>query len=101
MSRETVTEGVRPMPYTNEAIYNEFGFVGEDISRMLLNLSPFETPLLDALGAPPAPATNIAHQWEEHKLGPDTIIASAAINSATAATGILINGLGASLQAGM
>ena len=89
------------MPYTNEAIYNEFGFVGEDISRMLLNLSPFETPLLDALGAPGAPATNIAHQWEEHKLGPDTIIASAAINSATAATGILINGLGASLQAGM
>ena len=40
------------MPYTNEAIYNEFGFVGEDISRMLLNISPFETPLLDALSAP-------------------------------------------------
>lgn len=89
------------MPYTNEAIYNEYGFVGEDISRMLLNLSPFETPLLDALNAPAGPAINIAHQWEEHKLGPDTIIASAAINSATAATGILINGLGASLQVGM
>jgi hypothetical protein len=89
------------MPWTNEAIYNEFGFVGEDISRMLLNLSPFETPLLDALSAPPAPATNIAHLWEEHQLGPDTIIASAAVNSATAATGILINGMGNYLQAGM
>lgn len=89
------------MPYTNEAIYNEFGFVGEDISRLLLNISPFETPLLDALSAPAEPATNIAHQWEEHQLGADTLIASAAVNSATAATGILINGTGAMLQAGM
>lgn len=89
------------MAWTNEAVYNEFGFVGENIAPLLLNISPRETPLLDALGAPSVVANNVAFQWEEHQLGPDIIIASSAVNSATAATGILINGMGNYLQVGM
>lgn len=89
------------MPWTNKNSYDTFGFIGEDISRLLINISPTETPLLDILNPPPAPATNVAHQWRESFLGPDVVVNSVAINSATAATGIQVNGLGNQLQVGM
>lgn len=89
------------MPWTTEAVYNEYGHVGESVSPLLLTVSPVETPLLDALNTPPRAAVNVYHQWDEDQLGPDTLIASTAVNSATAATGIQINGLGNCLQVGM
>lgn len=89
------------MPWTSQTSYDTFGYIGEDISPMLLNLSPTEIPLLNALNPPPDAAHNVAHQWREDLLGPDVLINSVAINSATASTGIQINGLGNQLQVGM
>lgn len=89
------------MAFSGKATYDNFTLIGEDVSPLVVNFSPFETPFLDLLPAPAQAGKNIYHQWTEEQLGPDIIIASAAVNSATAATGILINGLGAMLQAGM
>jgi hypothetical protein len=89
------------MPWTGKASYDNFGIVGIDVSPIVELLSPYETPFLDLLPPAERPAISTAHTWVEEQLGPDVIIASAAVNSAVAATGILINGLGAYLQAGM
>lgn len=89
------------MPWTAKTTYDTFSGIGEDISAIVTNLSPDETPFLDLLPEPPRAATSTAHQWSEELLGPDTLIASTAVNSATAATGIQINGFGNQLQVGM
>lgn len=89
------------MPWTAKTTYDTFTGIGEDISAIVTNLSPTETPFLDLLPEAPRAATSTAHQWSEELLGPDTLIASTAVNSATAATGIQINGFGNQLQVGM
>jgi hypothetical protein len=89
------------MPWSGKATYDSFSIIGEDVSRTCLLLSAQETPFLDAIGDAEQPATNVAHQWREQALGPDRIVNSSAINSATAATGILVNGFGNQLQVGM
>lgn len=89
------------MPWSGKATYDNFSLIGEDVSPSVLLLSPSETPFLDALGDPDLAATNIAHQWTEQALGPDRLVNSTAINSATAATGIQVNGFGNQLQVGM
>jgi hypothetical protein len=89
------------MPFSGKATYDNFPLIGEDVSETMLLISPNETPFLSLLPAPPNPATNIYHQWTEEALGPDRIVASTAVNSATAATGIQINGFGNQLQVGM
>ncbi len=89
------------MAFTGKASYDNFSLVGEDVSGLIALIAPTETPFLAVLSDAEAAATSTYHQWTEQIIGPDAIIASAAVNSATAATGILINGLGASLQVGM
>lgn len=89
------------MPWSGKATYDSFTLIGEDVSPSVLLLSARETPFLDLLGDPDRPATSILHQWTEQDLGPDRLVASVAINSATAATGVQINGFGNQLQVGM
>lgn len=74
--------------------------VGEDISEVLRTLTPYEAPFLDWLGDPDGFAFSTKHEYVEDFLRPRYIIASVAVNSATAATGIQINGLGEALTVG-
>lgn len=74
--------------------------VGEDVSEVLRALFPFESPVMDWVGDPDGFATSTKHEFIEDFLRPRTIINSTAINSATAATGIQINGLGEALTVG-
>jgi hypothetical protein len=74
--------------------------VREDISRIIATLSPKETPFLDWLGDGDVFATSTKHEFFEDHMLPNYIIASSAINSATAATGITVNGLGLALTVG-
>jgi hypothetical protein len=74
--------------------------VAEDVSPIILALSPYEAPVLDWLGDSDGFATSTKHEFFEDFMRPRTIIASGAINSATAATGILVNGLADALTVG-
>lgn len=78
------------MPFTGVATYDDFAVLDADISEILLLVSPRETPLLSRLPAAGRPAINVKHDWVEQALGPDRIVASSAINSATAATGVTV-----------
>lgn len=89
------------MPFNGKATYDNFTQIGEDISDILMMISARETPFLDLLPAPDEAATSIYHGWSEELLGPDRIIASTAVNSATAVTPVQINGFGNQLQVGM
>jgi hypothetical protein len=84
-----------------KASYDNFSIIGEDISETMLLLAARETPFLDLLEDPEEPVTNVYHQWREEYLGPDRIVNSTALSSATANTGIQINGFGNQLQVGM
>lgn len=88
------------MAFTGKASYDNFALIGEDVSNLVALIAPTETPFLSLLSVG-GPATSTYHQWTEELIGPDTLICSTAVNSATAATGITINGLGAQLQVGM
>jgi hypothetical protein len=73
----------------------------EDVSAIAIALMPKEAPLLSFLGGlNRVTAYDIAHQYVENFLLPNFITASTAVNSATAATGIQINGLGDALTVG-
>jgi len=74
--------------------------IGEDVSEIIRTLAPYEAPFLDWLGDPSGFATNTKHEFIEDFMSPRTIINSTAINSATAATGVQINGLGDALTVG-
>ncbi len=89
------------MPFTGIATYDDFSVIDPDISEILLLLAPRETPFLDLLPTPQRPATNVKHDWVEQNIGPDRIIASTALSSATAASGIQVNGLAHLLSVGM
>lgn len=84
-----------------KATYDNHAMIGEDVSQTMLLLAPTETPFLDLLSDPEQPATSTQHQWSEEYLGPDRIANSTAVNSATAATGLQINGFGNQLVVGM
>lgn len=72
----------------------------EDISRIIQTLSPKETPVLDWLGDADVFAQSTKHEFFEDFMLPNIIVASTAVNSATAATGIQINALGLALTVG-
>lgn len=72
----------------------------EDISRIIATLAPKETPFLNWLGDADVFAQSTKHEFFEDFMLPNYIVASTAINSATAATGIQVNGLGLALTVG-
>lgn len=74
--------------------------VREDISRIIATLSPKEVPFLDFLGDADVFAMSTKHEFFEDKMLPNYIVASTAIASATAATGIQLNGQGQALTVG-
>jgi hypothetical protein len=74
---------------------------GEDISRIISTLAPYEAPFLDWLGDPSGyVATSPKHEYIEDFLRPRYIIVSTAVNSVATATGVTINGLGLALTVG-
>lgn len=90
------------MPFSGLSSNDQFtaNLVQEDVARIIRTLSPKETPLLSFLGDAPVFARSTKHEYVEDFMLPNYIVASAAINSATAATGILVNGLGLALTVG-
>jgi hypothetical protein len=69
------------MPFTGKATYAAGATlpeIAEDVSDLVAINSPFETPLLDALGDPARPARSTVHEWLEDALLPNSdTIASA------------------------
>ncbi len=59
------------MPFTGKATYSAAATLpelAEDVSDLIGIISPYETPLLDALGDPPRSATSTRHEWLEDEL---------------------------------
>lgn len=90
------------MPFTGLSTNKMFtpNLVGEDISEIMRTLAPFEAPFLEWLGDPDVFAGSTKHEYVQDFLRPRYIINSTAINSATAATGFQLNGLGEALTVG-
>ncbi len=74
--------------------------IQRDIADIVRALAPKETPILDWIGDSNRFATNIKHEFVEDFMLPNYIIASTAINSATADTAFQVNGLGLALNVG-
>jgi hypothetical protein len=63
------------MPFTGKATYSagaDLPEVVEDVSDLVVIVSPFETPLLDALGDSSVEARSTHHEWMEDTLLPNT-----------------------------
>ncbi len=63
------------MPFTGKATYTAGATlpeIAEDVSDLVAINSPFETPLLDALGDPVRSARSTVHEWLEDALLPNT-----------------------------
>ncbi|MEZ6233769.1 MAG: DUF5309 family protein [Phycisphaerales bacterium] len=92
------------MPFTGKATYDAGATLpelAEDVSDIVSIVSPYETPLLDHLGDPRAPALSTVHEWIEDALLPNTdlINQTSFTPSATAATSITVDN-GAYFQVG-
>ena len=79
------------MPFTGKATYDggpALPELVEDVADVIGLISPHETPLLDHLGDPRAPARSTIHEWLEDSLLPNTDLINQAsfTPSATAAT---------------
>ena len=93
------------MPFSGLSTYDQFtasggSLIEEDVSPTIKLLSIRETPLLDWLGDADAMARNVVHEFVEEELRPNYLTTSTAVASATAATGIQVNGLGDTLTVG-
>jgi len=86
------------MPFTGRATFSagaDLPELVEDVSDVIGLVSPFETPLLDALGDAKRPATGTVHEWLEDTLLPNTDSVNQTVFSpnATDATAItVVNG---------
>lgn len=93
------------MPFSGLSTYDQFtatggSLIAEDISDTIRLLSIRETPLLSWLGDADTMATNVVHEFIEEELRPNYLTNSTAIASATANTGIQLNGFGDLLTVG-
>ena len=64
----------KPMAFTGKATYSAgttLPELAEDVSDLVGIVSPFETPLLNALGDPMREATSTHHEWLEDELLPN------------------------------
>lgn len=83
------------MPFTGKATFSagaDLPELVEDVSDVIGLVSPFETPLLDALGDAKRPATGTVHEWLEDTLLPNTDSVNQTVFSpnATDATAITV-----------
>lgn len=90
------------MPFTGLSSNERFTAtqIQEDVAAAVAALSPKETALLDFLGDGDVFATSTKHEYWVDYLAPNKIIASTAVNSATAVTPFQTNGLGLALTVG-
>lgn len=90
------------MPFTGLSSNERFTAtqIQEDVAAAVAALSPKETALLDFLGDAPVFATSTKHEYWVDYLAPNKIIASTAVNSATAVTPFQTNGFGLALTVG-
>lgn len=90
------------MPFTGLSSNERFTAtqIQEDVAAAVAALSPKETALLDWLGDSNVFAASTKHEYWQDYLAPNRIIASTAVNSATANTAFRINGHGLSLTVG-
>lgn len=90
------------MPFTGLSSNERFtaSQIQEDVAAAVAALSPKETALLDFLGDADVFATNTKHEYWQDYMPPNKIIASTAVNSATANTAVKINGFGLALSVG-
>jgi hypothetical protein len=68
------TKGDEKMAFTGKATYSAgttLPELAEDVSDLIGIISPYETPLLDALGDPMKEATSTHHEWLEDELLPN------------------------------
>ncbi len=68
------------MPFTGKATYSAGATLpelAEDVSDVVSLVSPWETPLLDALGDPQTEARSTRHEWLEDALLPNTDLLTA------------------------
>lgn len=59
------------MPFTGKATYSagvDLPELAEDVADLVSVVSPYETPLLDALGDPARAAQSTLHEWVEDAL---------------------------------
>ena len=87
------------MAFKGFATYDDTTTIQEDIVDLIKVIVP-RNPILSAIDPAPYPALQTKHIWNEERLSPGTVTNSTAIASATAATGIQINGVGNRLQVG-
>ena len=85
------------MPFTGKATYSAgttLPELTEDVSDLIAILSPYETPLLSALGDPMREAASTRHEWLEDDLLPnkDTISDTTISNPLTEAAFDVANG---------
>ena len=75
------------MAFTGKATYDAgstFPELAEDVSELVGIISPYDTPLLDAIGNSPYPAQSTHHEWLEDQLLPNTdLIASGTYTSSS------------------
>ena len=77
------------MSFTGKATYaagSTLPEIAEDVSDLIALNSPFETPLLDALGDPPYAAHSTIHEWLED----DLVATSDSIVTITNSTHIIV-----------
>lgn len=87
------------MAFTGFATYDDTSTIQEDIVD-LIQILRSRTPVLNVVTMGTQPASNTIHYWNEESESPGTVTNSTAVASATAATGIQINGEGGRLQVG-
>src|SRR5438093_13018746 len=78
------------MPFTGKATYTAGATlpeIAEDVSDLIALNSPYETPLLDALGDPPYAAHSTIHEWLEDNL----VANSDSIATITDSTHVVVN----------
>lgn len=85
------------MAFTGKATYSAgtaLPELAEDVSDLIGIISPYETPLLDALGDPMREATSTRHEWLEDSLLPnkDSVNDSTFTNPATDTDFVVDNG---------
>lgn len=90
------------MPFTGLSSNERFSAneVQEDVAAAVGALSPKETAILNWIGDSDVYAQSTRHEYWQDYLPPNKIIASTAVNSATALTALQINGFGLALQEG-
>ena len=84
------------MPFTGKATYDGGASLPElvdDVSDLVGLISPFDTPLLDAIGSPRYSAKSTHHEWFEDKLNPNfSLINNGAGYNATATSWVVASG---------